>query len=294
MAAARILLDALQEANYSAVGLGSRDLAAGVPFLLEEAGRRKLRLLSANVTFNGNPAFESHALIPVAGLKVGVLAVTGPLNRPISEGVAVGDPMAAAKALVPEIAKQAGIVVLLSSLGHEENLKLAEEVPGIDIVISGGGGASLYQPLRIRKTWFLRPTTKGKSIGQAALRLDGQGRLAALESQLILLDDTLPEDEGYAKRLTEFAARFPAPASGPGAPMSSEAAENPFLKALQEKIKERQAQGPPQTPPAEAQPLDPKANPLLELLQRLKEQQQKTQGPGADPGAPQPDAPKAQ
>ena len=103
---------------------------------------------------------------------------------------------------------------------------------------------------------------------------------------MILLDDTLPEDEGYAKRLTEFAARFPEPAPGPGAPLSSDAADNPFLKALQEKIKERQAQAPPQTPPAEAQPLDPKANPLLELLQRLKEQQQKTEGQGAEPGAP--------
>jgi len=92
-------------------------------------------------------------------------------------GIKFEDPFAAAARLVPELRRQADVVVLLSHLGLAQDLLLAAAVPGIDLILGGhshsnvttrltAGGAVIAQTgayaERIgRVDLLLRPTTNG-------------------------------------------------------------------------------------------------------------------------------------
>jgi|SRR5688572_1093474 len=82
-----------------------------------------------------------YVILPWGGLKIGVLGLTtGNLVNIVrissNRGVAVADPIAVARMLVPEIREKADLVVALTHIGVEQDRVLAR-VPGIDVIVGG-------------------------------------------------------------------------------------------------------------------------------------------------------------
>lgn len=281
LASARLMLDLYAEMGYRAVNIGYRDLPAGISFLREGASQQGVPLLSANLRLKDEAPFPPYLLLDHQGVTIAVLAVTAPILDPAlrARGVHMLAPIPRLQELVPELAQKASLIILLSNLGYFLDRQIPAKVPGIDIIIGSGSGSPLYQPLQMEGTYLLRAHEKGKSVGRAEVLLDAEGRLSALEHRLVLLGDTLPEDQAVAAKVDELAGKLK-PKPGPTPLRSVPPEENPFLKALKKKIEEQQAAGVTQAPARPRQPVDPKNNPLLELLRKLKEQQrQKPQAP---------------
>lgn len=291
LAKAGLLLDFYKEMGYAALAVGYRDLAASLSFYKNQINRRGLTALSANLRYKAEPPFAPYQVVQTGRTTLGILALTGPLGGGgiKTEELRVVDPVSRLQELIPEVADKARIIVLLSNQGYGRDRELASRVKEIDIIIGGGSGKPLYKPARIGQTYFLRAHTKGKSIGAAELTIDENGRLESLQNRLILLRENLPEDEKAAERVAKVAGTREATDD---AAAQQPAAENPFLKILQKRMKKQppaeQTESQVQPQKSAPQSGEKPPNPLLELLKRLQEEQKKKSG--QEGGAKEPKA----
>src|SRR6185369_15465537 len=97
-------------------------------------------------------------------------------------GVEVGDPIAVARRLVPELRRQADVVIAVTHLGVDVDRRLAERVPGIDLIVGGHSHTPLQKPILIHNatpngydgTVIVQAGSRGVYLGRIALYLKGR------------------------------------------------------------------------------------------------------------------------
>ncbi|MDO8718656.1 MAG: hypothetical protein Q7K20_06695 [Polaromonas sp.] len=89
------------------------------------------------------------------------------------------------------------LIVLLSHLGFAQDAKLAAEVPGIDVLVSGHTHNRLYQPVKIGQTVIIQSGCHGSFVGRLDLTLDG-GKIVDVQHALICTDDSITSDPDMA------------------------------------------------------------------------------------------------
>ena len=90
-------------------------------------------------------------------------------------------------------AQGAELIVVLSHLGLPQDIKLASEVSGIDVLVSGHTHNRLYEPLRVHGVIVIQSGCHGSFIGRLDLDLE-EGRIAAVRHRLICIDETIEPD----------------------------------------------------------------------------------------------------
>jgi 5'-nucleotidase/UDP-sugar diphosphatase len=122
-----------------------------------------------------------------SGLRVAIFGlVTGDVTTIVAvkpnAGVAVGDPIAVARRLVPVLRNQADVVIAVTHLGVDVDRKLAERVPGIDLIVGGHSHTPLQKPILIHNatpngydgTVIVQAGSRGVYLGRIALYLKGR------------------------------------------------------------------------------------------------------------------------
>ena len=137
----------------------------------------------SNVTVAGAtylPAGAKPWLLAKAGdYKIGIIGLISPRavqGRQRAGGLQVADPLETARELVPQLReKGAQVIVVLSGLGLPEDEKaltdkmLAEEIGGIDAIISAGLDGENAEAQRVGKTWIIYPGSRLDSVGRIQL-----------------------------------------------------------------------------------------------------------------------------
>jgi hypothetical protein len=202
---ARLILEAMDRMGYAAAALGEMDLYLGIDLLRSLSDMTKVRFLSANlIGSNDKPLFDSHLLLQVEGITVGVIGLTAPpTDRRKFEsrmgGAIVKDPLPAAEATVERIRGKCDLLVVLSNIGYSKDLKLANTVPGIDIIISGGIKRYMKRPVIVKKTLITSGYYEGRAIGRLFLHLDGDIRGWISQDELDYLDKQMRAIEAKVK-----------------------------------------------------------------------------------------------
>ena len=110
---------------------------------------------------------------------------------------------------VPEVAQQADIIIVLSTMGFEEDQALSFEVADADLFVGGRSRVPLPESWRNPETGSLvvQAGSQGEWIGQRVLSLDGSGVVTAHQDQLILLTDSYPDDPEMRALLDSYPAQ---------------------------------------------------------------------------------------
>ena len=146
--------------GYDAIVLGNHEFDNPIEVLKEQMAKARFPFLSANIrTKDGNYIGIPYMIKQFAGFKVAVLGLTtketettgNPKN--IKE-ILFEDEIEVAKKLVPELRKQADIVIALTHLGiykgyDRGSKRLATEVSGIDLIVDGNTDTKLDAPIII-------------------------------------------------------------------------------------------------------------------------------------------------
>jgi len=191
--------------GYQAAALGEKDLALGKEVLRSRMAEAKFPFLSANVLEKGGRLFaQPYTILEIGGHRIGIIGLTGQLS---SQDFIISDPMTAAKRYAAEVQKQADIVILLSHLGMETNLWIADEVPGIDVIVSGGGlrgpqaKKSVVTGALVMQADISTRGHAGRRIGAGTLHFDAQGNLTDYEWESVLLLPEIEDDPEIVKWL---------------------------------------------------------------------------------------------
>lgn len=211
----------MEAAGYDATTVGNHDLDDGLANLLKQHKGRKFRLINTNLVdaATGKNIFQPVWLVERSGLKVGIFGVLGQgsawhaIAKRHQEGMKVLDEVAVAKKTVQELKGMgADFIVMLSHSGLDEDKKLAAQVEGIHVIVSGHSHTKVDKPIEVKNgawtTLVAQAYQWGEYVGRMELVVDG-GRIVSSNGYLVPVAGDTPEDPEVAKIVSSYYARLP-------------------------------------------------------------------------------------
>jgi 2',3'-cyclic-nucleotide 2'-phosphodiesterase/3'-nucleotidase len=181
---------AMNYMDYAAATVGNHEFNYGPAVLNRYQEEAEFPLLSANVTGCTDYTFQPYVIQDVNGVQVGILGLTPPAvthwERPENiVGCVFGDAMTAANTYVPEMQALGADVIVVAAhtgldgtygYGREENfaLNLANEVPGIDVILAGHAHANVPSQL-VNGVLITEPNYHGRNISNIQITVTGEG-----------------------------------------------------------------------------------------------------------------------
>ena len=215
---------AMSAAGYDAMTPGNHEFSASYDEFNRNIHIAAFPIVSADIVDrrSGKLALPQYAIFEVDGVKIAVFGLTVPVPnyRAAKEGFDFLDPIQAAKDLVPELRKRADIVIALTHLsdsGTVEEQKLANEAPGIDVIVSGHTHFRMATPLFIRTadrqafriggTLIVQDYWWGGELGRLDLRLRRDGgpfTLMGYDGGLLPVTSNIPDDPATKKVVDRY------------------------------------------------------------------------------------------
>jgi len=97
----------------------------------------------------------------------------------------------------------AEVIVVLSHLGFPQDVKLAAEVDGIDVLLSGHTHNRLYAPVFVNGAPIIQSGCHGSFVGRLDLQIESGGP-KVVRHQLIALDNDISADPAMQKMVDEI------------------------------------------------------------------------------------------
>lgn len=187
---AELILEGYRQSGYDAINVGDLDLVLGKDFLLDQQKNYQIPFLSANIVDKekGKPIFTPYLTKEINGLKVGIFGLISDkialkAGGKVIPDLTVKNHTETAKKMVKKLRKKCDLVIFLSHLGLKGDEQLAQEVKGIDVIVSGHGGSLLTKPKMVNGTLILQASQRGKYVGKLDLHLIGKGPYQLTEAK---------------------------------------------------------------------------------------------------------------
>ncbi|MCX7654291.1 MAG: bifunctional UDP-sugar hydrolase/5'-nucleotidase [Fervidobacterium sp.] len=186
----------LNRMKLDAMAVGNHEFDKPREVLIKQLSWAKFPLLSANIYKDGKPFFTPYVIKDVGGIKVAVVGFTTEhtkiLEGPNSEDLEFKNVIEVAKKLIPELRKQANVVIALTHLGVGQGYsslyttadQLAKEVEGIDLIIDGHSHTNMTKPLIVNGVPIVQAFEWAKVVGRADIYFEG-GKITKIEWEAI-------------------------------------------------------------------------------------------------------------
>ncbi len=158
------------------------------------------------------PVFAPSRIVERAGLRVGIVGIASNIiDKSMPPSYSTGVRFTLGNSELPahiehlRSVEKVDLVVVLSHLGFAQDAKLAAEVAGIDVLISGHTHNRLYRPIWVGSTPIIQSGCHGSFIGRLDLTVSG-GRVADVRHELVCVDEQITPDPEMARRVQEAVA----------------------------------------------------------------------------------------
>jgi 2',3'-cyclic-nucleotide 2'-phosphodiesterase (5'-nucleotidase family) len=164
-------IEAMNRMGYQAAALGEKDLSVALSYLRQRVSEAKFPILSANVVAKetGQPVCDPYAIKDVQGHRVGIIGLTGQPVANMTSPYTVNEPLAALRAILPEVAGKSDFVIVLTSASAALRREIAKSLPDVDLVISAGD--EWINPPEVGAAGGLIVQAHQSTSGHAGLRL---------------------------------------------------------------------------------------------------------------------------
>ncbi|MDE3112268.1 MAG: bifunctional metallophosphatase/5'-nucleotidase [Chloroflexota bacterium] len=205
--------------GYDAQAVGNHDLDWGQDELAKRAAEASFPFLAANLVqaaTGAPPPYVKPYVVKDLGIaRVGVIGLTYPsasiIKASSTKGLVFLPGIESVRKYLPEVRRQADVIVVLSHLGVEGgtsriaggDTSLAEAVPGIDVIV-GGHDHLVFRTARVAGTTkIFQAGTAAEDLGRIELTIDpATHRVSAVQSAGVIL----PVASGAAPPLASVAA----------------------------------------------------------------------------------------
>lgn len=177
----KVIIAAMNVVGYDALTLGNHDFDHGWEVVKTRAAEAKFPFLAANLfeeATNQPPAWVKPYIVKeIAGVRFGIIGVTYSGTPFISKasnwkGLRFTREADAVKRILPEVQRQANVVIVVAHQGWDRDISMAEEVPGIDVLISGHTHVEQNIPKVVGNTVVVHAGYKARFVGRLDLQID--------------------------------------------------------------------------------------------------------------------------
>lgn len=154
----------------------------------------------------GNPlnGLEPFTILTLGKLNVGLIGLTDPMEvyRAVFKLDAKTPEDVLPDLIIQARDQGAKFLILLSHLSSTADQRVAENIPGIDLIIGGHDHKKLYPPLELNGTVITQAGEYGQFLGRLDLEIDEEtGKIIQYRGELIPVEETIPVDPGAQKAI---------------------------------------------------------------------------------------------
>lgn len=212
----------MNQMGYDAMAVGNHEFDDGPEVLRAFVDSVNFPVLMANADIRNEPslvdAVSPSVILERAGERLGLIGLTPEDNDELASpgpNVHFSDPVEAVRDEAERL-EAMGInkIIVLSHSGLAVDLRIAEAVPQVDVIVGGHDNTLLSNtqeradgpyPLTVGNTAIVQAYAYGKFLGEMNITFDDDGNIVEAAGEPILLDASVPEDEGTKMRISELA-----------------------------------------------------------------------------------------
>jgi 2',3'-cyclic-nucleotide 2'-phosphodiesterase (5'-nucleotidase family) len=214
--AGEVDLRLMDKIGFDALTPGNGDFYFGMENLRKLKSMVKFPFTYANVMIRktGEKPFVPFVVDSVAGIRVGIVGLgTISEDSPSAGEMRRDDPATVADTLVPDVRRESDLVVALTHIGEEADLRLAAEVPGIDVIVGGHSHTFLDKPVTVTRragdgeVIIVQAGENLECVGRLELGLekkDGTWTVVSHTDTLVPLNYRVGEDPGIRSTLDKY------------------------------------------------------------------------------------------
>jgi 2',3'-cyclic-nucleotide 2'-phosphodiesterase (5'-nucleotidase family) len=154
--------------------------------------------------------YEPYLIKELEGLKVGIIGIAATIVDKVmppkfSEGIYFTLGNEELPGYIDKLKSEGKVdlIVVLSHLGFPQDVKLAQEVSGIDVLLSAHTHNRMFKPAIINNTIIMQSGCHGSFIGRLDLELNA-GKITNFKHELVLMDRSVPHDLEIVRMIDEI------------------------------------------------------------------------------------------
>ncbi|MFA6899445.1 MAG: metallophosphatase [Desulfurivibrionaceae bacterium] len=217
----------VQAMHYDVRTIGNHDFSWGIdelvafsrdPYSVVLASNTKMTEANSGTQAAKLPGWKDYAVLQVGQVKIGFFGlVSKPWNEkdeqydgefyPGMPGLRSNfDFVGIARDIIAKHRGEVDLLVLVSHLGIEEDIRLAGETQGIDLILGGHTHTVMSEPLRVQGTAIVHAGARAENIGRFDIEYDLQKR-SIRHSAFFLIpnrEGETPVDEGTERKVEKI------------------------------------------------------------------------------------------
>ncbi len=215
----KAILSLISDAGYDLYALGNHEFDKGSKVLAGALEGQAFTTVCTDLDVSASALKGKcvpYEIRELDGVKVGFFSVMTadlPLVTSERDVKLSGDSVTVAKNMVAELkAKGADVIVLLSHIGYKEDVALAKQVRGIDLIFGGHSHEYVKVPGHIHETSIVNGGEKGTIVVKVDIPLDENNTVLsdAITMEEIPVIDSGKGDTKITAKITEYKKSFPA------------------------------------------------------------------------------------
>lgn len=217
-----VAAEIMNNLQYDGMTVGNHEFDDGPEVLRGFMDAVSFPVLMSNADVSQEPKLANKLMkstvIEKAGQQIGLIGLTPQNTSELAspgKNISFSDPVEAVKGEVAALT-EAGvkIIVVLSHSGYNTDLRVAEEVEGVDVIVGGHSNTLLSNtnerakgpyPTMVGDTAVVQAYAYGKYLGELSVEFDDDGKLTKATGEPILIDGSVEENAEIISRISELA-----------------------------------------------------------------------------------------
>ncbi len=168
-------VEMMNRVGYDAVTLGNHEFDEGKQNLFDLLPLFDARIVSANLFHNDSlVAPAAYTIFTKDNVRVGIIGVMlsdlfQVAARSKLRDITVSEPVATVQKIVGRIDPVTDLIVLLTHQGHNDDIKLADELFNVDAIIGGHSHYRIKDPIVTSNVVIVQAGSKGRYVGRLTL-----------------------------------------------------------------------------------------------------------------------------
>jgi 5'-nucleotidase/UDP-sugar diphosphatase len=192
--------------HFDAMVVGNHEFDFGQDVLKKRIAAARFPVLGANVE-GFRDGLKPFVIKKIKGLKVAIIGVVTPDTPQATHpknvaGLKFLPPAVAVEKYLPQLKKQADLVIVLSHIGYQADRDLAAKVPGIGVIVGGHSHTKLLEPTVINHTIIVQAWEHAKALGVLDLTL-ADGKIKKFSGRLEMIKPVPGREDPAVSRLVK-------------------------------------------------------------------------------------------
>ena len=215
----KAIMSLVSDAGYELYAYGNHEFDKGSKVLSEALDGVAFTSICSDLDVSHSALkgkCESYIIKELDGVKVGFFSLMTedlPLVTSEREVKIISDNVTTAKMMVKQLKEQkVDVIVALSHIGYKNDVALAKQVKGIDLIFGGHSHEYVEKIGRIHNTAIVNGGQQGTQIIKVDIPLDAKQKVLSKEIVMhkVPVTEALKPNEKIANKVAKYKARFPA------------------------------------------------------------------------------------